>query len=139
MNKVLIVYYSGSGCTKAMAKAMASALNENTIIKEVSSADINDVKEADKIMMGCPAMGAEVLEEAEFQPFYDNVTSELSNKKIALFGSYGWGDGEWMRVWQESIKENGADLFEEGLIINGSPDDDGITQCKEFALRFLNY
>lgn len=139
MNKILIVYYSGSGCTKAMAEAMALALNENAIIKEVSSADINDVKEADKIMMGCPAMGAEVLEEAEFQPFYDNATSELSNKKIALFGSYGWGDGEWMRNWQESVKENGADLFEEGLIINGSPDDDGISQCKEFALRFLNY
>lgn len=139
MDKILIVYYSGSGCTKAMAEAMAFALNENAIIKEVSSADMNDVKEADKIMMGCPAMGAEVLEEAEFQPFYDNATSELSNKKIGLFGSYGWGDGEWMRNWQESVKENGADLIEEGLIINGSPDDDGITQCKEFALRFLNY
>lgn len=139
MNKILIVYYSGSGCTKAMAEAMASILDENAIVKEVSSVDMNDVKAADKIMMGCPAMGAEVLEEAEFQPFYDNAISELSNKKIALFGSYGWGDGEWMRAWQESVKENGANLFEEGLIINGSPDDNGIAQCKEFALRFLNY
>ena len=75
-------------------------------------------------------MGAEQLEEAEFQPMWDEVKGELSGKKVALFGSYGWGDGEWMRLWEDEAREAGAQLVADGLMINGAPDDDGEADCK---------
>jgi flavodoxin short chain len=86
--------------------------------------------EYDGIALGCPAMGAEQLEEAEYQPMWDEVKGELSGKKVALFGSYGWGDGEWMRMWEDEAKEAGANLVADGLMINGAPDDDGEADCK---------
>jgi flavorubredoxin len=79
---------------------------------------------------GCPAMGAEVLEEAEYQPMWDEVKGELSGKKIALFGSYGWGDGEWMRMWEDEAKGAGAELAVDSVIVNGAPDDEGEADCK---------
>jgi flavorubredoxin len=78
-------------------------------------------------------MGAEQLEEAEFQPMWDEVKSELSGKKVALFGSYGWGDGEWMRLWEDEARDAGANLVADGLMINGAPDDDGEADCKSLG------
>lgn len=78
-------------------------------------------------------MGAEVLEEAEFQPMFDDVKSALSGKKVALFGSYGWGDGEWMRNWEEEVRGLGANMVAEGLMVNEAPDDAGLEQCKELG------
>ena len=112
MSKVAVVYWSSTGNTEAMANAV------------VDGADY------DAIAFGCPAMGDEVLEEDEFEPMFDGCKAELKDKKIALFGSYGWGDGEWMRNWEESCKEAGAVLATESVICNDMPDDDGVENCK---------
>ena len=137
MSKMVLVYYSMTGNTEAMANAMAETLGIEAI--NVSDVDVASIADADKFLLGCPAMGAENLEEGEFQPFFDELADSLSGKKVALFGSYGWGDGEWMRTWQDDVTNAGADLFEEGLIINETPDDDGLASCKEFATRFAAY
>lgn len=84
----------------------------------------------DAVAFGCPAMGAEVLEENEFQPMFDSCKAKLKGKKIALFGSYGWGDGEWMRNWEESCSAEGAVLVCDSVICNEAPDDDAILACK---------
>ena len=84
----------------------------------------------DAIAFGCPAMGSEVLEEMEFQPMFDDVKGSLSGKKIVLFGSYGWGSGEWMDNWKADCEEAGAQLAADPVIVNGAPDDDGLAQCK---------
>ena len=91
------------------------------------------VGEYDAIAFGCPAMGDEVLEEDEFEPMFDGCKAELKDKKIALFGSYGWGDGEWMRNWEKSCKEAGAVLATESVICNDMPDDAGVVNCKELG------
>ena len=96
-----------------------------------------NVADYEKLMFGCPSMGAEQLEEAEFEPFFDEAEKSISGKDVALFGSYGWGDGEWMRNWVERVEGSGASVFnDEGLIINETPDDDGIAECEKFAKEF---
>ena len=140
MNKVAIVFWSGSGNTEAMANAIKDGVEKAGAVCDlsfVSDFDISSVGSYDGIMLGCPAMGAEVLEESEFQPAYDEMESSLSGKSVALFGSYGWGTGEWMESWEAQVKEAGADLFEKGLIINEAPDDDGLKSCEEFGMRFV--
>ena len=99
MSQIAVVYWSGTGHTKAMAEAVAKACGAQLFTAEEFSAD--QVAKYDAIAFGCPAMGAEVLEESEFQPMFDACKPHLQGKKIALFGSYGWGDGEWMRSWEE--------------------------------------
>ncbi len=133
MNKVAVVFWSGTGNTEAMANAVAAGAQENGAeVTVMSSADFGAAAAAgyDGIAFGCPAMGAEALEETEFQPMWDEVKGELSGKKIALFGSYGWGDGEWMRTWEDEAKEAGAVLAADSVIVNGTPDDDGEADCK---------
>ncbi|MCD7951347.1 MAG: hypothetical protein LUG14_00100 [Synergistaceae bacterium] len=93
----------------------------------------------EKLALGCPSMGAEVLEECEFEPFLSSVESGLAGENVALFGSYGWGDGEWMRNWEGRMRGDGCLLFETGLIINLTPDDEGIKQCEEFGARFAKF
>ena len=88
------------------------------------------VAEYDGIAFGCPAMGAEQLEEAEYQPMWDDVKGALSGKKIALFGSYGWGDGEWMRLWEDEARDAGATLVVDSVMANNEPDDDAVEACK---------
>ena len=86
------------------------------------------------VAFGCPAMGDEVLEESEFEPFFTSVEGELSGKKVVLFGSYGWGDGEWMRNWEERVKKAGAELVGgEGCIVNDAPSDDDEAKLKELG------
>ena len=133
MSKVAIVYWSGTGNTEAMANAVADGVQgkgSEAVLIGPSDFSANAVAEYDAIAFGCPAMGAEQLEEAEVQPMWDEVKGELSGKKVALFGSYGWGDGEWMRMWEDEAKEAGANLVADGLMINGAPDDDGEADCK---------
>ena len=101
MSKVAVVYWSGTGNTEAMANAVADGIKEKggeAVMMGPSDFTADAVAEYDGIAFGCPAMGAEQLEEAEYQPMWDDVKGALSGKKIALFGSYGWGDGEWMRL-----------------------------------------
>ena len=114
MSKVAVVYWSGTGHTQAMAEAVAKAAGADLITAAEFGPD--QVPAYDAIAFGCPAMGAEVLEEEEFQPMFDAVKPALNGKKIALFGSYGWGDGEWMRSWEEDCLGAGANLVCESVI-----------------------
>lgn len=136
MSKVAVVYWSGTGNTEAMAQAVADGAKDKGAETELftsSEFDADMFDKYDAVAFGCPAMGAEELEDSEFQPMFDSLTDKLSGKKIALFGSYGWGDGEWMRIWEENCKNAGAELTSESLIINETPDDEGLTECRKLG------
>ena len=135
MSKIAIVYWSGTGNTESMADAVeAGAKASGAEVIRFSSSEFNSDKasEFDAIAFGCPAMGAEVLEESEFDPMFTDLEQKgvLSGKKIGLFGSYGWGDGEWMRNWEERSNQAGAILAADGVICNESPDDTANEACK---------
>jgi flavodoxin short chain len=131
MSKVAVVYWSGTGNTEAMANAVAEAAKAaGADVDMIQAADFSDAAPYDGIAFGCPAMGAEQLEEAEYQPMWDDVKGALSGKKIALFGSYGWGDGEWMRLWEDEARDAGADLVVDSVMANNEPDDDAVEACK---------
>lgn len=133
MSKVAVVYWSGSGNTEEMAKAVVEGAKEKgaeVVLVHCSDFSAADVAAYDAIAFGCPAMGAEVLEESEFQPMFDEVSRVLGGKKIALFGSYGWGSGEWMENWENDCKSTGAELACDSVICNNTPDDDGLVQCQ---------
>jgi flavodoxin I len=134
MGRIGIIYWSGTGNTEAMAKAMA----EGAKAEAVHVADITPevAAEFDKLLLGCPSMGSEALEEGEFEPFFTALEAKLSGKPVALFGSYGWGDGEWMREWEVRVVAAGAKLFESGLTVNETPDDGALSACRAFAERF---
>ena len=117
MNQV-IVYWSGTGNTADIANKIQGDLGCDLFNVSETSAD--DVLKYDTIILGCPAMGAEELEDSEFKPFYDEVMASIGDKKVALFGSYGWGDGEWMRNWEAEV---GSNLVTSGLIVNGGASD----------------
>ena len=133
MSKIAVVYWSATGNTEAMANAVAQGAREAGADAEVISASAFDPSKADSfdaIAFGCPAMGAEVLEEDEFEPMFTACRSKLKSKKIGLFGSYDWGDGEWMRVWQDDCRSIGADLVSDGVIACNEPDDEAVAACK---------
>ena len=129
--KIAVIYWSGTGNTELMAKAIAEGANAELFPVSDFSGNIEDY---DKFAFGCPAMGDEVLEEDEFEPFFSGIESKLNGRTVALFGSYDWGDGEWMRQWAERVKEDGADVFTgEGLIVNNTPDDEALEKCRTFG------
>lgn len=131
--KVAVVYWSGTGNTEAMAQAVLEGAKHAGAEAELFTAaefDGGKMDEFDAVAFGCPAMGAEELEDGEFAPMFDSCESKLSGKKIALFGSYGWGDGEWMRNWEETCATDGAALACESVICQETPDDDALTACK---------
>lgn len=141
MNKIAVIYWSGSGNTQAMAEAVAKGAKEagSTVdLMEVSEADPKGVAGYDGVLLGCPSMGDEVLEEGEFEPFYSDIEADLKDMPVGLFGSYGWGDGQWMRDWQQRAEDAGIKVFEEGLIINETPDDEGLEKCEAFGKRFVS-
>ena len=130
-----IVYYSASGNTEKMAKLIAEGISEegkSVDLVNVSNASSNIFDDEDIVILGCPAMGDEVLEENEFEPFLEEISSKLSGKKVALFGSYGWGDGQWMRDWQERMESLGCTLIDDGLIIQYEPEDNS-SECIELG------
>ena len=131
-----IVYYSASGNTEKMANLIAEGIANGGKTVEVinvsnANADIFDNEEI--VILGCPAMGDEVLEENEFEPFVEEISSKISGKKVALFGSYGWGDGQWMRDWQERMESLGCTLIADGLIIQNEPEDNS-PECIELGM-----
>ena len=141
MSKVAVVYWSGTGNTEAMAAAVAEGAKEaGAEVSVLTSAEFtaDQLDQYDAIAFGCPAMGAEVLEEDEFDPMFTSCEAELSGKKIALFGSYGWGDGEWMRSWEERCGEDGAVLASESVICCDAPDDDAQASCKALGAALAN-
>ena len=130
--KTAVIYWSGTGNTEEMAKAVAEGANAELFSVSDFSADIDDY---DAVAFGCSAMGDEVLEESEFEPFFADIESKLSGKKTALFGSYGWGDGQWMRDWTERTKALGANLVDDGLIANEAPSADDLEKCRALGHR----
>lgn len=136
MSKVAVVYWSGTGNTETMANAVAEgAKGAGAEVDVLVANDFNSgkVAEYDGIAFGCPAMGAENLEESEFEPMFTEVEGSLSGKKIALFGSYGWGSGEWMADWEERSKAAGAVLATYSVICQEAPDDDAVENCKKLG------
>lgn len=138
MSKISIIYWTSTGNTEGMANAIAegvkSAGAEVTLLN-VNEASVSDVTDADKVILGCPSMGAEQLEEYEFRPFFDSIKDALSGKPVALFGSYDWGDGAWMRDWEQEVRDAGANLFESGYIHRLNIDGDE-AEAAEFGKRF---
>ena len=136
MRKVAVVYWSGTGNTEAMAAAVAEGIREKGAEAALFTAaefDASMVDDFDAIAFGCPSMGAEQLEESEFEPMFSACEPKLQGKKIALFGSYGWGDGDWMRNWEETCAADGAVLACESVICNDAPDDDAEAACRSLG------
>lgn len=137
MSKLNVVFWSQSGNTEAMANAVADGAKEAGADAEaiyVGDASEDDLKSAKAFALGCPAMGDEVLEEGEMEPFVADVEGFASGKKIGLFGSYGWGDGQWMRDWVERMQNAGATVVNgEGIICQEAPDDDTLQACRELG------
>lgn len=131
---VPVVYWSGTGNTRAMAGAVAEGIRSagaEPILMEVADADVAVLVSEVVFALGCPSMGAEQLEETEMEPFVESLEPFVSGKKILLFGSYGWGDGEWMRDWAERMRNAGAVLIrDEGVITNESPDEEALEECR---------
>ncbi len=136
MSKIAVVFWSGTGNTESIANAVADGAKEKGAeVEIIAAADFSAdaVANYDGIAFGCPAMGAEVLEEDEFQPMWDAVKGSLGGKKVVLFGSYGWGDGEWLRNWEDDAKSAGVALSAESLMVNEAPDDDAIAKAKDLG------
>ena len=143
MSKIQVVYWSQTGNTETMAQAIGDGIEKagaEAEVVQVSEADLDALKDAKAFALGCPAMGAEVLEEIEFDPFVADVEEFAQGKTIALFGSYGWGDGQWMRDWEDRMIEAGATVLNgEGLICQEAPDDDAIAACESLGWQLAAY
>lgn len=133
MDTIYVVYWTQSGNTLAMASAVAKGIEEagkTATLVDVSSITTSELADAAGFALGCPAMGAEVLEESQMEPFMMELDSMISGKKVALFGSYGWGDGQWMRDWEDRINADGATLINgEGVICQEAPDEEVQAEC----------
>lgn len=137
MSKVLIVYVTTTGNTGKMADVIADAAKgagAEVTCKTVGEASVLELAGYDVVAFGSPAMGAEVLEEAEMEPFFSEAAGSLSGKKVALFGSYDWGDGEWLRTWEDRCKDAGADVIAT-VKAHLEPDDEAVNECKEFGAK----
>ena len=137
MQKVMIVYWSGTGNTETMAGFVADGVREAGAEAEVLA--VNEITadalaEHAAFALGCPSMGAEQLEESEMEPFMNQLDSLISGRQIGLFGSYGWGNQEWLRDWEERVRADGATVVNgEGVAANGEPDEDAIEGLKKLG------
>lgn len=138
MSKIAVIYWSGTGNTEAMADLVANAAAAaGAAVDKFTASEFNVASAGDYtgFALGCPAMGAEQLEESEFEPMFSDLEGSLNGKKIALFGSYGWGDGQWMRDWVERAQGDGAQVLNgEGLICNEAPDEDVQAACRKLGV-----
>ena len=138
---VSVVYWSGTGNTATMAEAVARGIEaggQTPQIIDVGSADVQALASETAFALGCPSMGVEQLEEGEMEPFVEALEPLVSGKKILLFGSYGWGDGEWMRDWVERMQNAGAEIVNgEGLICQEAPDDEVLAACEELGKQLV--
>lgn len=142
MADVLLVYWSGTGNTEIMAEKIKEGIESAGLTvdyRTVDAVEPDEVSGFDKIVFGCPSMGVEVLEEDEFEPFFEEAEGLLSGKKVALFGSYGWGEGEWMDAWVERVNDTGAELFEPTLMINSTPSSEEEDECAQFGADFAKF
>lgn len=142
MKKVSIIYFSGTGNTEAMAEAIAAGVKEaggEASLVTSENASVDDVTSADTVALGCPSMGAEELDDT-MEMFVDSLESEVSDKAIALFGSYDWGDGEWIREWHDRMEGYGAKMIQDQdeLIAHLTPEDEDIEKCKELGKKLAH-
>ena len=138
MSKVAVVYWSGTGNTEAMASAVVDGVRESGAEAELFTAsefDASMLSSFDAVAFGCPSMGSEQLEDSEFEPMFNSCEGDLGGKKIALFGSYGWGDGEWMRTWEDTCRSDGAVLACESVICCEAPDDEALAACRALGRK----
>ena len=142
MEKIYGIYWSMSGNTQAMAEEIAKGINDSgkeAVVQYVSEASVSELQDAKVFALGCPAMGAENLEEGEVEPFVTELEGKVSGKKIALFGSYGWGDGTWMRDWVERMTGAGAEVINgEGTICEEAPDDTTVKELNELGKKLAS-
>lgn len=141
MKTLNIIYWSGTGNTEMMAEGIKKGAETKGVkvnLVRAEEAEINHVTEADLVAFGCPSMGAEVLEEAAMEPFIDSLNGNNINKPTVLFGSYDWGDGEWMRNWEERMSEYGSNIIGEPLILQNTPDDDGLSECEALGAKLAS-
>ena len=131
MSKVAVIYWSGTGHTEAMAEAVAKGADGVLLTCAEVPEDVT--AQYDAFALGCPAMGSEELEEDEFGPLFEKLAPSLAGKKVALFGSYGWGDGEWMRTWEENCRDKGANLVCDSVICQETPDDEALSACRSLG------
>ncbi|NLL36617.1 MAG: flavodoxin [Fretibacterium sp.] len=142
MSKVLIVYWSGTGNTEKMAELITEGAREagaETDCKRVGSVAVSDLAQYDVVAFGSPSMGAEVIEEAEMEPFFVEALPTLKERKTAIFGSYGWGDGEWLKTWSERLKQGGAVIMDEGLAVQESPDEAASSACRAWGAKLASF
>ena len=134
MEKIYVVYWSQSGNTQAMAEAIGKGIvdaGKEALVTYVGDVSIEELKNAKCFALGCPAMGAEVLEEYEMEPFVSEIEGFSSGITFALFGSYGWGDGQWMRDWTDRMNGCGASVLNgEGLMCHETPDESALDECE---------
>lgn len=132
MSKIAVVYWSGTGNTEAMANAVANGARgagAEVAVYTPGEFDAGMLASLDAVAFGCPSMGVEVLEEDEFAPMFEACRAQLSGVRLALFGSFGWGDGEWMRNWEQSCRESGAQLICDSVTCQEAPDDAALAAC----------
>lgn len=140
MSNIAVIYWSQTGNTELMASAIVEGIREaggSCDLFSVPGITADQAAEYEKVALGCPAMGAEVLEEIDFEPFFTELERRLAGRSVALFGSYGWGDGQWMRDWVQRTQDAGANVFQDqGLMIQETPDEEGLEQCQAFGREF---
>lgn len=137
--KASVIYWSGTGNTEAMANEIASKLKElgaDTKLVSVEEASLDDAKEAELLALGCPAMGAEELEEDYFRPYFDSIKEIIKGKKVAIFGSYEWNSGEWMDLWKKECEDDGIAVVD-ALIAYDHPDAEALEKCRELAEKLM--
>lgn len=140
MSKIAVVYWSGTGNTEAMARAVlegAQAQGAQGVLLTAPDFDESMIASFDAIAFGCPSMGVEVLEETEFEPMFSSSKNKLAGKRVALFGSYGWGDGSWMQTWEQTCKDCGISPVCDSVICNDAPDTNALAACKALGAALL--
>ena len=138
MAKIAIVYWTGSGNTEKMAEAIAKGAKDKGAeveCKNISSALASDLANFDVIAFGSPAMGSEVIEEGEMEPFFTSAQAFVKGKKVAVFGSYDWGEGEWLETWGTRVKDGGANLVDAGLKVHLEPDAAALAECEAWGAK----
>ena len=135
MSRAAVVYWSGTGNTQAMAEAVAASAE--AVLVEADAFGPDQVADFDAIAFGCPSMGSEELEDSEFEPMFSAVKPMLEGKRIALFGSYGWGDGEWMRTWEADCRSAGLDIVADCVICQETPDAETLAKCAALGKALL--
>jgi len=141
MAKVAIVYWTGSGNTEAMAHAVeegAQNAGAEVALNFVSDVTADEIASFDYIALGCPASGNEQLEEYEFEPFFEELLPQLQNKKVAIFGSYSWNQGDWMQIWKQRLNDEGIETIAEPVVAYGYPEDDILEECKKLGETLAN-